>query len=123
MFGANQANDKSLLKSVTQRLARGTGSQTRTTATVQGGTVTLSGTLRYEAQRIPIVKEVGRIAGVRRVVDLLKVQPKAVYPTGPAVQAATRDGQGTAEIKPRVDIESDGEHGAGGDEGRVDQAS
>jgi hypothetical protein len=88
MFGANQPNDKALLKSVTQRLARGTGSQTRTTAMVQSGTVTLSGVLRYEAQRIPIVKEVGRIAGVRRVVDLLTVTPKTLYPTGPAGQPA-----------------------------------
>jgi hypothetical protein len=121
MFGANQANDKSLLKSVTQRLARGTGSQTRTTAAVQGGTVTLSGTLRYEAQRIPIVKEVGRIAGVRRVVDLLKVLPKAVYPTGPTVQAATGV-HGAAEMAPRLDVESDGEPGSGRDEDHVDEA-
>jgi hypothetical protein len=83
MFGGNQATDKALLKTVTQRLARGTGAQTRTTATVQGGAVTLTGTLRYEAQRIPIIKEVARIQGVRRVLDQLKVLPKAVYPTGP----------------------------------------
>jgi hypothetical protein len=87
MFGQNGPTDKALLKSINQRLARGTGSQTRTTAMVQSGTVTLSGTLRYEAQRAPIVKEVGRIAGVRRVVDQLKVMPKTVYPSGPSPQA------------------------------------
>jgi hypothetical protein len=83
MFGANDATDKALLKSVTQRLARGTASQIRITATVQAGTVTLNGTLRYEAQRIPVVKEVGRIAGVRRVVDQLKAPPKTARPMGP----------------------------------------
>jgi hypothetical protein len=83
MFGANDATDKALLKSVTQRLARGTASQLRITATVQGGAVTLNGTLRYEAQRIPVVKEVGRIAGVRRVVDQLKAPARTARPMGP----------------------------------------
>jgi hypothetical protein len=90
MFRGNDATDKSLLKLVTQRLARGVAAQSRTTATVQSGTVTLSGTLRYEAQRTPIVKEVARIAGVRRVVDLLKVLPKTVYPTGPVASRTTQ---------------------------------
>jgi len=38
---------------------------------VQQGTVTLTGTLQYAIQRIPIIKEVGRVAGVNRVVDLM----------------------------------------------------
>jgi osmotically-inducible protein OsmY len=72
MFGRNQVSDKDLLKSVNHRLMRGGGgSQTRVTAGVQAGVVTLTGTLQYAIQRIPIVKEVGRVAGVNRVVDLM----------------------------------------------------
>ena len=77
MFGRNQVSDKALLKTVNQRIGRmGTTSQTRVTAAVQQGNVTLSGTLRYAIQRSPIVKAVGRIAGVRHVIDQLQVVPK-----------------------------------------------
>ncbi len=89
MFGANANNDKALLKAVTQRLARGTGSQVRATATVHSGTVTISGLLQREGQRIPIVKEISRIAGVRRVIDQFTIRPKNVYPTGPTKPAST----------------------------------
>ena len=71
MFGRNQVSDKDLLKSVNQRLTRSGGSQARVTVAVQQGTVTLTGTLQYAIQRSPIVKEVGRVAGVSRVVDLM----------------------------------------------------
>jgi osmotically-inducible protein OsmY len=71
MFGRNQVSDKDLLKSVNQRLMRGGGSQARVTAAVQQGTVTLTGALQYAIQRSPIVKEVSRVAGVSRVVDLM----------------------------------------------------
>lgn len=77
MFGQNQVPDRSLQKTVNQRLERtGTGAQSKVTATVQQGTVTLSGALQYENQRRPILKAVGNIAGVRRVVDQLKSPPK-----------------------------------------------
>jgi len=77
MFGRNQVADKDLLKSVNQKLSRtGTGSQSRVTATVQQGTVTLTGTLQYAIQRSPIVKAVARVAGVRSVVDQLQLVQK-----------------------------------------------
>ncbi len=89
MFGGNDAGDKALLKVVSQRLNRGgTGSQARVSATVQSGTVTLSGTLQYDAQRSPLVKQVARIPGVRRVVDQLRLIPKAVYDSVPAPSPA-----------------------------------
>jgi osmotically-inducible protein OsmY len=93
MFGENVASDKALLKTVTQRLARGTASQSRATATVQGGTVTLSGSLRFEAQRIPILKEIARIAGVRRVIDQLRLLPRAVQPTPLPVEESSETGE------------------------------
>lgn len=88
MFG-NDATDKTLQKTVSQKLARGgTGSQCRVTATVAHGNVTLAGTLQYEAQRAPLLKLIARIAGVRRVIDQLRLLPKKVYPASPLRPAA-----------------------------------
>ena len=59
MFGKNPIPDKSLLQSISQRLARtGTGGQSRVTVSVQQGAVTLSGTLTHAIQRDPILKAV-----------------------------------------------------------------
>jgi hypothetical protein len=75
MFGGNQESDKALLKSVSRRLER-TGTQSRLTATVQGGTVTIRGKLRFENQRRAIVKSISGVSGVRNVVDQLVAPPK-----------------------------------------------
>lgn len=77
VLGRNQISDKDLQKTVNQRLQRaGVGSQTRIAATVQGGTVTLTGTIQYAIQRSPIVKAVSNIAGIRRVLDQLQLVVK-----------------------------------------------
>jgi hypothetical protein len=73
MLHKNVVPDKSLLQTINQRLDRtGTSSQTRLSASVQRGTVTLSGTLQYESQRAPIVRAVTSIAGVHQVIDRLR---------------------------------------------------
>ena len=41
------------------------------TAAIQHGAVTLTGALQYAIQRSPLLKEVGRVPGVVRVVDQL----------------------------------------------------
>ena len=70
MLGRNQVSDKDLLKAVNQRLMRsGSGSQTRVTATVQKGMVTLTGSLQYAIQRSPILKTVQSVPGIGRIVD------------------------------------------------------
>jgi osmotically-inducible protein OsmY len=71
MFGHNQISDKELSKTVGARLSRVGGS--RITATIQQGTVTLTGTLQYAIQRSPIVKAASCVAGVRRVVDSMQL--------------------------------------------------
>jgi osmotically-inducible protein OsmY len=77
MFGRNEVSDKELLKTVNRRLDRaGSGSQSKITASVRRGTVTLSGKLRYDNQRSPIVKAVQAVAGVRHVIDQLQTAPK-----------------------------------------------
>ena len=75
MFGKNSVSDKDLLKTINQRLMRG-GSQSRIVAVVNQGSVTLTGNLQIAYQRDLAVKSVARIAGVRRVVDMLKLIPK-----------------------------------------------
>ena len=78
MFGKNVIPDKTLLKTVDRKLERtGTGSQSRISASVRQGIVTLIGQLQYENQRMPILKAVRSIAGVRQVIDQLRAPPKS----------------------------------------------
>ena len=75
---ASPVSDKSLLEKVNQRLARsGSGSKSRVTASISKGDVTLAGILQYEIQRQPLVKAIGAVAGVRRVIDQLRAAPAA----------------------------------------------
>jgi len=84
MFGGNTTTDKALQKTVTRRLARsGAGPQSGLNASVQSGTVTLTGRLRYENQRISIVKAVRGVAGVRQVIDQIQAPPKVQPPGSP----------------------------------------
>jgi osmotically-inducible protein OsmY len=77
MFGRDEVPDRTLLKTVNRRLDRtGTGSQSKVTAAVQRGMVTLTGKLQYENQRNPIVKAIRSVAGVRQVIDQLQTPPK-----------------------------------------------
>lgn len=77
MFGQNQLSDKELQKTVSKRLERtGTGSQSKVSAVVRRGAVTVSGKLQYERQRSPILKAVQSIAGVRQVIDQMQTPPK-----------------------------------------------
>lgn len=71
-----QIPDKTLLKSVTQKLAqRAGGSGNKIVASVSSGSVTLTGTLAQEYQRKAITSTMSGIGGVRRVIDLMTVVP------------------------------------------------
>ena len=70
----NAVSDRTLLQKVNQRLARTGTSQSRITATVRNGDVTLTGTIQYETQRHAIVKAAGAVPDIGRVIDQLKVQ-------------------------------------------------
>ncbi len=75
-FGS-QIPDKTLFKQVTQKLSRsGVGSQSKVTASVRGGDVTLTGTLRYAQERHSILRSTNSVNGVRRVIDQMRVAPK-----------------------------------------------
>jgi len=73
----NQIPDKTLLRTVTQTLAkRGGGARSRVTATVRSGEVTLTGAVNYEHERRLICRTAGTVSGVRRVVDQVRVEAK-----------------------------------------------
>lgn len=77
MQSGNQIPDKSLLRTIVQKLSqRGNGSQMKVTPTVRGGDVTLSGTLSFEHQRRFILRIASSILGVRRVIDQMRVVAK-----------------------------------------------
>ena len=70
-------SDKVLLTKVNQRIERsGSGGQNHVKADVRRGDVTLTGMLQFEISRSSIVKQVSAIAGVRRVIDQMKVEVK-----------------------------------------------
>jgi osmotically-inducible protein OsmY len=72
----NDIPDKALLQKVNQRLSRmGSGSQTRITASVCRGEVTLAGALQYAQQRRPLISAVNSVAGIRRVIDQMQERP------------------------------------------------
>jgi BON domain len=106
MFKRNEVSDKELLKTINARLAR-TGTGSKVTATVSRGTVTLSGNLRYAAQRAPLMSAANSIAGIRQVVDRMQCPPKQptyVVTKAPAVvaapQKATADANGNSVPNP-----------------------
>jgi osmotically-inducible protein OsmY len=79
MLGRKQVPDNALLRTINQKIARtGTSSQSKVAASVRNGAVTLTGNLQFDRQRTPIVKAVSHIAGVRSVVDQMKVVAKRV---------------------------------------------
>ncbi len=75
MFGNSANSDKALQKLVDRRLQRSAGGSGMKAVVMQGA-VTLSGTLKYESQRIPLLKALRGVSGVRSVLDQLKSPPK-----------------------------------------------
>ncbi len=68
--------DKTLLRSVTQKLSqRVSGSNSKVNATVVSGVLTLSGTLSQEYLRKSILSSMRGIGGIRRVTDQMTVVP------------------------------------------------
>jgi len=79
MFGGGNANsDKALQKLVDRKLQRSGGGGSALRAVVMNGSVTLSGNLKYENQRIPLMKALRGVSGVRGVLDQLKAPPKHI---------------------------------------------
>ena len=76
MIPRNQIPDKTVLKSVLQKMTRKGTSSNRVNATVRSGDVTLAGTIDYEYQRRSILSSANSIPWVKRVIDQLRVEKK-----------------------------------------------
>lgn len=72
----SQIPDKTLLKSVLQNMTGKGVNVSRIKATVQSGSVTITGTIDYDHERRSITNSVNSITGVKRVVDQLQVEKK-----------------------------------------------
>lgn len=113
MFQNDKNNDAALLKAVNQKLSRGGGSsQSRATAMVQRGMVTLTGKLQYDAQRAPLIKAVASVAGVRRVVDQLTVAGRVNHY---AAAEARAEAKANDDRKAARDARADAEKAEGAD--------
>ncbi|MEO1619252.1 MAG: BON domain-containing protein [Planctomycetota bacterium] len=77
----NQIPDKTLQKNVDRKLMQKCPGSSGVSATVRGGDATVTGMLKNEYERKPIVRCVAAVQGIRRVVDQLQVK-KREKPTG-----------------------------------------
>src|SRR6478672_6185469 len=78
MFGKNPAADKALQKLVDRRLQQSGGSQLGLKAVVVNGSVTLTGKLKFDNQRIPLMKAIRGVPGVKNLQDQVQGAPKHV---------------------------------------------
>ncbi len=69
----NQVPDKTLLRNVERKLIQKCGGGLRLGVTVRSGDATITGTIKNEYDRKPIVRCVSAVLGIRRVVDQLRV--------------------------------------------------
>src|SRR5438552_433773 len=70
----NKVSDPKIIQTVTLRLAnRGIRPPSRINVISASGQVTLSGSIQYEHQRQAVLQTTRAVAGVRRVVDMLKL--------------------------------------------------
>ncbi len=74
-FG-NQIPDKTLLKNVERKLMQKCAGAARISATVRSGDATITGIIKNEHERRPIVRCVAAVQGIRRVVDQLRLAEK-----------------------------------------------
>lgn len=72
----NQTPDKTLQKNVERKLMQKCSGSTRVSATVRGGDATITGTIRNEFERKPIVRCISAVQGIRRVVDQMQLAEK-----------------------------------------------
>src|SRR3954465_5428654 len=75
MFSNDASADKELHKMVMRRLQR-SGSIAGLSTAVQHGSVTVTGKLQHESQRLTVIKALRSVSGVRNVIDQLQAPPK-----------------------------------------------
>ena len=75
----NQVPDKTLLRNVERKISRKIAGANHVSVAVRSGDVTISGTIRHEHERRPILSSVNSVPGVRRVLDQLQVAEKKKF--------------------------------------------
>lgn len=68
--------DKALLTAVHRKLAQKCSGSTKINTTVSGGEATVTGTIKSEHERNPIIRCISTVPGIRRVVEHLKVEER-----------------------------------------------
>ena len=72
----NQIPDKTILKNVLRKIMQKCTAGTKISATVRNGDATVTGSIKQEYERRPIIRTVAAVQGVNRVVDQLQLQKK-----------------------------------------------
>ena len=108
--------DRQVLQNVNKKL-RQAGSQSKVSASVRGGCVTLTGALQYENQRRQIVRKMHQVTGVRQVIDQMTVpaRKREKWPSGPADAGRSASARTTPDgpaAKEEIARSSDGSGGA-----------
>ena len=96
MGGKNPAADKALQKLVDRRLQQSGGSQMGIKAVVVNGSVTLTGKLKFDNQRLPLMKSLRGVPGVKNLLDQVQSPPKHVAKR-PEQNAPRESGEQIAE--------------------------
>lgn len=76
MTSGNKILDKTLLANVLRKLMQKCSGGSKVNATVHSGDVTITGTIRHEYERRPILRCVAAVQGIRRVIDQLQLEKK-----------------------------------------------
>lgn len=79
----NKMPDKTLQANVQRRLSQKCSGNAKIQAVVRGGDVTISGVIKHEHERRPILRCLTAVQGIGRVIDQLTLEPKkpSVFPT------------------------------------------
>lgn len=72
----NKVPDKTVLNNVLRKLSQKCTGSTRISATVRGGDATVTGAIKHDFERKPILRCVAAVQGVNRVIDQLRVEER-----------------------------------------------
>ena len=72
----NKVPDKTLQTTVNRKLQQKSVGTGRITATVRSGDVTVTGTIKHETERRPVIRCISAIPGIGRVVDQLRLEAR-----------------------------------------------
>jgi len=72
----NKIPDKTLQQNVNRKLIQKCSGSTKISAVVKNGDVSLTGTIKFEHERKPIIRTLNGVQGVVRINDQLRVEEK-----------------------------------------------